>query len=287
MSPVVSFGEGKTAKEAQRDTMSELGPARLVTGEKWSGDVETRKIRVWADEQYRAQNRQWQRTFEQPLELTNLVITPLFGLRLTAEYVVWDRHVPDATLADALAALQERDPGVDVFVVIGLTSSLPLVSATFDQLGYATIGGRHLVMRGYADLEERKAYADAFPDLRPEERELALEHLRHHKTAVVLLHELGHILGMDHETESSTIMNAMYSNHATSFSSHARKVMLATVDQRLHRKSTAPELASAPQAQAQSEAPAATQAPKVHHAPITIRVTWTASVSARMRSLHY
>src|SRR6187549_2873095 len=51
------------------------------------------------------------------------------------------------------------------------------------------------IVRGYADLEERKRYADAFPDLRPEERALALEERRRHKTAVVLLHEIGHTFG--------------------------------------------------------------------------------------------
>jgi biopolymer transport protein ExbD len=269
ISPVMKFGEGKSAKQAQRDTMSELGPARLVTGEKWAGEVTTRKIRVWADDQYRTQNRQWQKSFDEPLELANLVITPLFGLRLVAEYVAWDRHVPGARLADDIAALEQLDPGRDVFAVIGLTTSLPLVSSTFEELGVATLGGRHVVLRGYADLEERKMYANAFPDLRAEERELALVQLRHHKTAVVLLHELGHILGVEHETDSETIMYASYSNHATSFSAHARGVMLRSIDQRLQRKGTTPEAVSAPPT-AQAEQP-----PRevVHHAPIVIRVT--------------
>jgi len=283
MTPVMHFGEGKTAKQAQHDTMNELGPARLVTGEKWKGDVETRKIRVWADQQYRTQNRNWQKSFEDPLGLANLVITPIFGLRLVAEYVVWDRYEPGSTLADDMAALQEQDPGNDVFAVVGLTSSLPLVSSTFEQLGLGALGGRHIVLRGYNDLEERKMYANAFPDLRAEERELALEHLRHHKTAVVLLHELGHVLGVDHETDSTTIMNASYSNHATAFSPHARAVMLHSVDQRLHRKSDAPEVATAPTTPTQPPSPppspsppsppTASAPPKVHHAPIIIRVT--------------
>ena len=51
ISPVMKFGGGKTAKEAQHDTMAEFGPAHLVTGETWKGEVTTRKIRVWADDQ--------------------------------------------------------------------------------------------------------------------------------------------------------------------------------------------------------------------------------------------
>jgi len=56
ISPVMTFGEGKSGKEAQRHTMSELGPARLVTEATWEGEIATRKIRVWADAAYRAQN---------------------------------------------------------------------------------------------------------------------------------------------------------------------------------------------------------------------------------------
>lgn len=284
ISPVMHFGEGKSAKQAQRDTMTELGPARLVTGEKWKGEVTTKKVRVWADNEYRAQNVHWQETFDESLELTNVVISELFGVKLVADYHVWDRSVPGATLTDSINALIERDQGDDVFAVIGLTSSLPLVSATFDQLGLAMIGGRHIMVRGYADLEERKMYADAFPDLRPEERELALEHLRHHKSAVVLLHELGHVLGVEHEVDESSIMNASYSNKATKFTLLARQVMLASVDQRLHR-GDAPQVAAAtpavaaplplppppPKPDAQPQ-PASTE-PAIHHAPIVIRVT--------------
>lgn len=279
ISPVVHFGEGKTAKQAQHDTMNEFGPARLATGETWQGEVETRKVRVWADGPYRTQNIRWQATFEQPLELANVVITPLFGLRLVAEYRVWDRDVPGATLEDDLYALRDQDAGEDVFAVIGLTSSLPLVSATFDQIGLAELGGHHLMLRGYADLEERKLYANAFPDLRAEERELALEHLRHHKTAVVLLHELGHILGVDHEVDENTIMNATYSTHATAFSPQARQVMLHSVDQRLRRNGATPD-DTAPKAVAQTTLPTAKQAaapvvPAIikHHDPIVIRLT--------------
>jgi biopolymer transport protein ExbD len=273
MSPVMTFGDGKSAKQAQHDTMASFGPARLATDKKWNGEVTTKKIRVWADNEYRTQNRNWQKTFEEPLELANLVLTPILGLRLVAEFAVWERHVPGATLDDHLAALIEHDRGNDVFVVVGLTSSLPLVSSTFEALGYASVGGRHMVLRGYADLEERKMYANAFPDLRADERELALVHLRHHKTAVILLHELGHNFGSDHETEG-TIMSATYSNHATSFSDKARITMLRTIDHRLGREPTVPGEAPPAEAAAASAQPAAAPAPPaVRREPIVIRVT--------------
>jgi biopolymer transport protein ExbD len=240
LSPVMTFGAGKTAKQSQRDIMTDMTPARLVTGETWAGDVATRKIRVWADNQYRAQNVRWQETFDGTLELANLVLTPLFGLRLVADYRVWDRHVPGSRLPEDLQALGEHDPGRDVFAVVGLTSSLPLVSATFEDLGYASVGGRHMVLRGYADQEERKVYADVFADLTSEERELALTARRDHKTAIVLLHEIGHNLGIDHEPDEDTIMSARYSHRAGRFSASARAVILRTIEHRLGRTSSQP-----------------------------------------------
>ena len=276
MSPVMKFGAGKSAKEAQRETMSDFTPARLVIEGKWAGEVATRKIRVWADNQYRAQNVRWQQSFEEPLEFANLVLTPLFGLRLVAEYHAWEHHVAGTTLADDIQALAERDPGGDIFAVVGLTSSLPLVSATFEDLGYASIGGRHVVVRGYADLEERKLYADAFPDLRADERELALDALRRHKTALVLLHEIAHNLGANHETEADTIMSASYSRRAGSFSAHARGVMLGAIDQRLRRSSSDAGAKTATKVEEPRE-PAATveqqREPTVRHPPVVIRVT--------------
>lgn len=272
ISPVMTFGDGKTAKQAQHDTMTSFGPARLATDQTWNGEVTTKKIRVWADNEYRTQNRNWQKTFEEPLELANLVITPILGVRLVAELAVWERHVPGATLEDHLAALIEHDSGNDAFVVVGLTSSLPLVSSTFEQLGYASVGGRHIVLRGYADLEERKMYANAFPDLRADERELALVHLRHHKTAVILLHELGHNFGADHETEG-TIMSASYSNHVTSFSGNARITMLRTIDRRLGRTPTVPDEAPAQAAAAVAASTQPAAASTVRREPIVIRVT--------------
>jgi biopolymer transport protein ExbD len=289
VSPVMHFGAGKSAKEAQHDTMAEFSPARLGTDEHWQGEIATKKVRVWADNQYRTQNIHWQDTFEESLELTNSIISQLLGVRLVPEYAVWDRDVPGATLTDSIKALQEQDPGDDVFVVIGLTSSLPLVSATFDELGLAMVDGRHLIVRGYADLEERKMYANAFPDLRREERELALDQLRRHKTAVVLLHELGHIFGVRHETDMASIMSSTYSNHAALFSDEARATMLHSVDERLHRGSTVPVMASAQPVAAPVVTPAVVEKPKpvvvVHHDPVVIRVTKKRETIVKGRTL--
>jgi hypothetical protein len=235
ISPVMTFGSGKTAKEAQRDTMGDLMPAQLDVEGTWSGKVETVTIRVWADDTYRAQNVHWQRTFEEQLAYANAVLGPRFGLQLRADYHEWDRHPGAGRLEDDLRALVVQDPGDRMFAVVGLTSALGLVSATFDELGMAMIGGKHLVMRGYADLEERAAFDRAFPDLEKSERESVLVARRAHKLATVLLHEIGHTLGCEHDPHRDTIMAAHYSHRTVKFTDDNRAVILATIDQRLGR----------------------------------------------------
>jgi hypothetical protein len=235
MSPVMRFGEGKTAKEAQHDTLSDLVPTPLATEGRWKGQIMDAKIRVYADDQYRAQNLNWRQTFAGRLQYANAVLGPSFGVRLVPEYREWDRHAPAATLAEDIEQLVELDRGDDVFTVIGLTSSLSLVSATFEQLGYASTPGRHMMLRGYADVEERKAFSQAFPDLPADEREHALEARRQHKTTALLLHELGHNLGAGHEDASDMLMSANYSIRVAGFSTDAYPLVQRSIDQRLGR----------------------------------------------------
>ena len=248
VSPVMHFGAGKSAHEAQHDTLQEFMPAVLSTDGAWHGAIATAKIRVYADDEYRAQNLKWEQTFGEQLEYANAVLGSQFGVKLVAEYRPWNHHAPGNGLPEDLDELRALDPGDDVLTVIGLTSSLSLVSATFDLLGLAEMPGRHAMLRGYADLEERKAFARAFPDLSADERDNALEARRRHKTAAVLLHELAHDLGAPHEATSETLMNPGYSEHAAAFSPEAHAIIQRTLDQRLGRETAAPQVAEAPSA---------------------------------------
>jgi len=251
VSPVMHFGAGKSAKEAQHDTLAEFMPAVLSTETTWHGPIATAKLRVYADDEYRAQNLKWEQTFGEELEYVNAVLAAQFGVKLVAEYRVWNHHAPGNGLPEDLEDLRALDPGDDVLSVVGLTSSLGLVSATFDLLGYAEVPGRHVMLRGYADLEERKAFARAFPDLSADERDNALEARRRHKTAAVLLHELAHNLGAPHEATSETLMNPAYSEHAAALSSEAHAIVQRTLDHRLGRETSEappPAVAEAPPA---------------------------------------
>ena len=246
ISPVMRFGEGKSARESQRDLVAEhIAPSTFERSHDWDGKVRSVRIRVWADDAYRAQNMHWQQTFEDEIAHANEVLGGLFGVQLVAEFRIWSRAAPDATLEDTIEALAALDPGDDVLTVVGLTSSLGLVAATFERLGFAEIGGRHMILRGYADLEERKLFDRVFTELREEERELLYQARRRHKTTGVLLHELGHNLGADHVADEDTLMHAAYSEHASKFDPRSRDVILASLDQRLARQPAVPDRGTA------------------------------------------
>lgn len=253
VTPVMRFGGGKSAPQAQHETLSKFTPTRLSFEQRWSGPVMEAKIRVYADDEYRTQNRKWRETFDDNLDYVNAVLGANFGVRLTAEYRQWNHHAPGATLAEHLAQLYELDAGRDVLTVVGLTSSLSLASATFEQLGYASVSGRHMMLRGYADLVERNAYAAAFSELSADELDNALETMRRHKTAALFLHELGHNMGMAHESAADTLMNATYSRNSTGFSTDAHATIQRSLDERLGR-ATSVRASTAPGAPAKPHA---------------------------------
>ena len=235
MSPVMTFGGGKSKTEAQRDMATKMTPPALVVDAEWAGAVTTAKIRVYADDDFRAQNVHWQQTFQAQLDYANEVLGSLFGVKLDAEYRTWNRRQVGGTLSDGLAELIKLDPGGDVMTVVGLTSSLSLVAATFEQIGYASVPGRHLMLRGYADVGEKKTFEAAFKELKPEERLALYEGRRRHKTAALLLHELGHNWGAHHRDEADTLMSPQYSERTTGFDAASRETILASIDARLHR----------------------------------------------------
>jgi len=240
MSPVMRFGGGKSVHEVQHEEYGRVTPTSFAGHHEWAGEVSTARIRVWADDAYRAQNLHWQQTIEDQLEATNEVLAATFGVRLVADYRVWQRHAPGASLEESLDALAELDGGEDVLSVVGLTSSISLVSATFEQLGCASVGGRHMIIRGYADVEERKVFEAEFTELSAEERDLLYKSRRRHKATAVLLHELGHNLGAEHVPTEDTLMHEAYSERSSAFDPQSHEVILAALDQRLHRGRGAP-----------------------------------------------
>jgi hypothetical protein len=273
VTPVMKFGEGKTARQAQHDVLVDYLPERLAIEGAWKGPVKDVRVRVYADADYRAQNLKWQQTFEQQLDYANAVLASHFGIRMQPEYKTWERHAAEVPLEDSLAVLAQLDPGSDVFVVIGLASSLTLVEASFEKLGVARIGGRHLIVRGFANLEERKAFAAAFPDLSSDERENAHETRKRHKNATVLLHEIAHAVGIPHEEIAKALMAPVYSHHVSDFSPGMTAMMLRLIDQRVGRAPSPGAANDAMLAAASGGATVTPAAATVAHAKVTVQIT--------------
>ena len=123
-----------------------------------------------------------------------------------------------------------------------------------------------MMIRGYADVEERKMFEAAFTELRAEERDLLYQSRRRHKTTATLLHELGHNLGAEHVPDQDTLMHEMYSERSSTFDPHSHEVILAALDERLHRdRSGAPAGESATREAAPRAAASRTHARLVIH----------------------
>ncbi len=223
--------------QVQRKALDKELPATLEAPTKYEGTIRTARVRVWADADYRAQNLRWRQGFGDELDYANQLLEPMLGLRLEAEFKEWDRRAPDVSLRDSVAALAELDDGADVTWVIGLTSALPLVSTSTDELGVSEVLGTHMVLRGYSDLAERKAFARAFPDLDESERDEVHDARRRHKQTVLLVHELAHTLGAMHETDPNWIMHPVYRAEQASISDRNRELMLIALVDRLRDSS--------------------------------------------------
>jgi hypothetical protein len=201
-----------------------------------NGRVRSASPRSGCGRTNRAQNLSWQQAFQRELDVANEVISAAFGVKLVADMRAWSYAAPTgAGLTDVLTAVQEHDPGDDVLTVIALTSSLSLVSQTFDMLGLANTPGRHMVLRGFADREERRAWDPFFTEISGEERKQLYAARRQHKTTALLLHELAHNLGSHHVANDDTLMSATYSHTATSFDRDSRGTVQAALDRHLKR----------------------------------------------------
>ena len=95
ISPVIPIGGGKSSTEIQHEGLGKLFPAQLTAPNKWTGEVRVAKLRVWADDEYRAQNVRWQHGFEEQLDYANQVLTRdrLLDLARNREAGPFDRTI--------------------------------------------------------------------------------------------------------------------------------------------------------------------------------------------------
>jgi tetratricopeptide (TPR) repeat protein len=219
--------------ERQKHDLSKVAPASLEAPKAYKGDVRTAKVRVWADVDHRGQTQRWRKRITDEVDYANQLLTPMLGVRLEiVEFREWDHHEPGGSLRTAVAELEKLDDGKGVHFVIGLTSALSMVSIDQHELGMADLLTKYIVLRGFSDIEERKAFERRYPDIEAE-REEVLDARRRHKQTVVLLHEIGHSLGAIHESDPGWILHGVYEPQQASTSERNRELRQNALDDRL------------------------------------------------------
>jgi tetratricopeptide (TPR) repeat protein len=212
-------------------------PAELEPAAHHTGDVRVAKVRIFADADFRARTPRWKQHITDELDYANALLTPMLGVRLEiSEIREWDHAAAEAPLRETLAALAHDDASDASAWVIGYTAPAAASTTAFDELGTGELFGRYLVVRGYADEAERKAFAHQFPDVPLREAGDALDARRRHKQTCVLLHQLGHTLGAIHESDPSWIMHITYDPQQATLSERNRELMQIALEDRLKIK---------------------------------------------------
>jgi predicted Zn-dependent protease len=210
--------------------MTKALPATLEVEKPREGDPRTVKVRVWTDAAIRAKPR-WKDEIGEQLDYANQLLTPLIGARLeVAEWKEWTRTgEPHQALEQLVAA----DKGEGVGWVIGYMAPADTATKALAELGYAEPLGHHVVVRGWAETEERAALSSSLPDLKEGERNEIYAAHRRHKQTVVLLHALATTLGSIDEADPAWIQHPAYSRKQAGFSERNRELMTITLDTRL------------------------------------------------------
>jgi tetratricopeptide (TPR) repeat protein len=230
--------KGPSRKVVQRHNLALITPVPLESTNPWKGEPRELKVRVYLDEDFRAQTMHWKQQIEEQFDDANQFLVPALGIRLEiVSYEMWEQRSASMSMGELAAALAAHDPGDDVAWVVGYVSSLSVASSSFEQLGVAQLLGKHVVIRGYADSGERKQLAEAFPKVPAVERNAAFDARRRHKQTVVLIHEIAHTLGAIHELDAGWIMHATYDIEMSQFSDRSRELMQISIDERLKPKS--------------------------------------------------
>ena len=199
--------------------------SRLKRTDDPSKPVEQLRIRAYATPHYMAALVDGEAQFTQALNDANPTLAHDLSFRLElSDYRVWSSNVSDDDLSALLQTLKREDTAQDVDWVVVLASPRHMVATSPDQLGVGSLLGRHLAIRAMSDADEFDAIETAFTELSEDEKSKLYAARKRHKTATVLLHELGHTLGMPHELDQHSMMSPQYDTQANAFSRYAARL---------------------------------------------------------------
>ena len=226
---------GSQIQERKASDVSKLAPATLEASKPKEGEPRDAKVRIWVDAGVRAIPNYKDDITEQ-IDYAGQLLTPLLGVRLKVEaFKEWNRT---GDPSNALQELAGVDDGKEAIWVIGFIAPGDTASKAMAELGNASLLGKHVIVRAWAEKPETDALASLLPDLKQAERTEVLNSHRRHKQTVVLLHFLARTLGAIGENDPTWIGNPMYSTKQVSFADRTRDLMQTAIDRKLSDDTT-------------------------------------------------
>jgi hypothetical protein len=231
------WGEPKRLQQsaAQRATPSAIQatPETEIGAEGASKVMRSLKIEARATSRYASEVVDWRRQLGDLLDDANAVLGPTLNLRLVLSGAeLWQSQGSDDELAGRLDELAHLDRAPEVEWVVGLIGSVPRFELSFHELGMARTG-HHFVVRAMNDAREYEAIEKNLSELGEDERRQLYKRRKRHKAVAVFLHELGHTLGLIHETDPRTLMHPSYDVKEAWFSIPAARLLRGALDHRL------------------------------------------------------
>ncbi|MEM1025014.1 MAG: matrixin family metalloprotease [Myxococcota bacterium] len=216
--------------QEERAQLRTLRPPRLRSPGPFAQPTQPVPVWAYADEAHRRQVPGWEKKFRTQLDNVNPLLSDCCGLRLELERAFeWSHEAED--LETALEELVAHSPLEGHRIVVGLLPPLTYDTVSFRTLGLAQVGGRYMVMRGLNDPDIAEAIARFAPNAGAEARRSLYLATLVHKEQVVLLHELGHLMGLEHVPATTAIMHDTYSWSIDGFSSSSLTSMVTARDE--------------------------------------------------------
>jgi hypothetical protein len=218
---------------------------RLVRAPGDNASVTRLKLRAYATPHYAAALVDGEAQFAQALSDANPELARGLSLHIDlVDYRVWTSGEADDDLSALLSTLEKEDAATDVDWVVVLASPRNMVASGPDQLGVGQLLGRHIAIRAMSDAAEFDAIEQGYTELSEDEKHKLYAAGKRHKAATVLLHEIGHTLGMPHELAQHSLMSprydpqsAMFSAPAARIGQHALELRATSAGTELHRQS--------------------------------------------------
>jgi len=212
----------RTVEDMQRDYAKKITPtgvgATPVADTVPEKALRPMKVRVWVDGDFQRQTLRWEDRILAQFDRANRVLIPQFGVRLdVVEVKPWD-NTPGDSLDVHLRALRARDDGQGVDWVVGYVSSVERVATSHDQVGWASLFGKHWIARGMVSAAETDAIQRSLDKLSVSELDRVTRERRLHRETAVLLHEWAHTLGAIHERSPDWLMAPALDAKQVSFS---------------------------------------------------------------------